>query len=75
MATNFVVCRAQNGVKDLMGGVTGRRNLDKFERLIRDAITLLIKQGKVNIPRKKPHPSKSNLEEDPSDGKLRKVRE
>ena len=35
MATNFVVCRAQNGATD-------QRKLDKFEELIRDAIALLI---------------------------------
>jgi hypothetical protein len=42
-----------------MGGDTGRRKLDKFEKLIRDAIALLIKQGKISIPRKKPSPPKT----------------
>ena len=45
--------------KSSHGGDTGRRKLDKFEKLIRDAIALLIKQGKISIPRKKPSPTKT----------------
>ena len=36
---------------------TGQRKLDKFEKLIRDAIALLIKQGKI-IPPKEAAPVK-----------------
>jgi len=63
------VCRSQNGVNHLMGG-TGKRKLDKFEELIRDAIALLIKQGKIRVPQKKPHPSKIKPRKDPNDGKF-----
>jgi hypothetical protein len=52
-----------------MGG-TGKRKLDKFEELIRDAIALLIKQGKIRVPQKKPHPSKIKPRKDPNDGKF-----
>jgi hypothetical protein len=33
-----------------------RKKLDKFEKLVRDAIELLIKRGEIKIPPKKPHP-------------------
>jgi hypothetical protein len=39
-----------------MGGGTGRRKLNKFEELIREAIAVLIKRGKISVPRKKPSP-------------------
>jgi hypothetical protein len=43
-----------------MEGGTGHRKLEKFEELIREAIALLIKRGKISVPRKKsPPPSKS----------------
>jgi hypothetical protein len=34
-----------------------RNSLNEFEKLIRDAIALLIKRGEIKIPRKKPRPS------------------
>jgi hypothetical protein len=40
-----------------MGGGNGRKKLDKFEELIREAIALLIKRGKISVPRKKPPPA------------------
>jgi len=43
-------------ISNPMGGGTGQRKLDKFEELIREAITLLIKRGKISVPRKKPPP-------------------
>jgi hypothetical protein len=39
-----------------MGGGTGQRKLNKFEELIREAIALLIKRGKISVSRKKPPP-------------------
>jgi len=53
-----------------MGAGTGQRKLDKFGKLIRDAIALLIKQGNISIPQKKPHPSKIKPRKDPNDGKF-----
>jgi len=53
------VCRSQNGVNHLMGAGTGQRKLDKFGKLIRDAIALLIKRGEMSIPRKKLSPSET----------------
>jgi hypothetical protein len=36
---------------------TARKKLDKFEKLIREAIARLIKRGEIKIPPKKPpHP-------------------
>ena len=60
----LLVCRSQNRVNDPWGGETmgrgtGHRKLDKFEKLIRDAIAILIKRGEISIPRKKPFPSKT----------------
>jgi len=43
-----------------MGGGTGQRKLNKFEELIREAIGLLIKRGKISVPRKKPPPPRKN---------------
>jgi hypothetical protein len=37
--------------------MTDRKGLNKFEKLIRDAIALLIKRGEIKISRKKPRPS------------------
>jgi hypothetical protein len=44
---------------ETMGRGTGHRKLDKFEKLIRDAIAVLIKRGEISIPQKKPFPSKT----------------
>ena len=55
------MCRSQNEVNHLIGGGmggTGHRKLDKFEKLIRDAVALLIKRGEISISRKKQSPSK-----------------
>ena len=40
-----------------MGRWSARKGLTKFEKLIRDAIALLIKRGEISISRKKPRPS------------------
>ena len=53
-----------------VGVGTGQRKLDEFEKLIRDAIALLIKRGEIKSPRKRPPdpPSKtqrSSLDKDP----------
>jgi hypothetical protein len=37
-----------------MEGGTSHRKLDEFEKLIQDAIALLIKRGEISICRKKP---------------------
>ena len=49
----FTFCRA---AKERMS-MTDRKGLNKFEKLIRDAIALLIKRGEIKISRKKPRPS------------------
>jgi hypothetical protein len=52
-------CRSRNGINNPMEGGTGRRKLEKFEELIQEAIALLIKRGKISVPRKKaPLPAK-----------------
>ena len=48
-----------------MGEGTGPRKLDKFEKLIRDAIALLIKQGKITVPQKEPAPVKDQNSKNP----------
>jgi hypothetical protein len=47
-----------------MEGGTSHRKLDEFEKLIRDAIALLIERGEISIPRKKPSPSKTELKKE-----------
>jgi hypothetical protein len=49
-----------------MEGGTSDRKLDEFEKLIRDAIVLLIERGEISISRKKPSPSKTELKEENS---------
>jgi len=60
------VCRSQNGVNHLMGEGTGHGKLDKFEKLIRDAIALLIKRGEISISQKKPCPRKDQTQRESS---------
>jgi hypothetical protein len=39
-----------------MEGDTVHKELNEFEKLIRDAIALLIKRGEISISREKPSP-------------------
>jgi hypothetical protein len=63
----LLVCRSQNGVSNTVGGPTGQNSLDKFEKLIRDAIALLISRGEISIPRKKPASSQQTSKQQDSD--------
>jgi hypothetical protein len=47
-----------------MDGGTSHRKLNEFEKLLRDAIPLLIERGEISISRKKPSPSKTELKKE-----------
>jgi len=62
LVSRIPVLRSQNKVITFpVGGDTGQRKLDEFEKLIRDAIALLIERGEMKSPRKRPpDPHKQN---------------
>jgi hypothetical protein len=47
-----------------MEGDTVHKELNEFEKLIRDAIARMIKRDEISISRKKPSPSKTKLKKE-----------
>ena len=63
----LLMCRSQNAVSNSVWRRTGQNILDKFEKLIRDAIALLIQRGGINISRKKSLPPRQTSKQKDGD--------